>query len=119
MEISAIKELSRNWGSAKWKVIRLNNPGVDVVQQLFKDTYEVVELYSKEDLIPKEVSGLLLEMQEFCFWVADLEGTPIHYLYQEIITLVCVLNKYFLTRDASVDEIEYIINVRLIKGKAI
>lgn len=106
MDIQKIEELTRDWKSATWKVIEFENPGFDEVRKLFKETYEIIEKYSKEKLIPKELSGLLLEMHDFGWWVSDLDETPLHFLHQEIVYLISRLNKYFLTRDANTKEIE-------------
>ena len=109
MEIKSIEELTREWQSVTWKVIEFENPGFEEVRKLFKETYEIIEKYSKEELIPKELCGLLLEMHDFGWWVSDLDNTPLHFLYQEIVHLISRLNKYFLTRDANTKEIENII----------
>ena len=109
MEIKKIQKLSNDWHSATWKVIEFENPGFEKVRKLFKETYEIIEKYSTEKLIPKELSGLLLEMHDFGWWVSDLDDTPLHFLYQEIVHLINRLNKYFLTRDANTKEIENII----------
>lgn len=109
MDIQKIEELTRDWQSVTWKVIEFENPGFEEVRKLFKETYEIIENYSKEELIPKELCGLLLEMHDFGWWVSDLDDTPLHFLYQEIVHLINRLNKYFLTRDANTKEIENII----------
>ena len=109
MGIQKIEELTREWNSVTWKVIELKNLGLGEIRKLFKETYEIIEEYSTEKLIPKELSGLLLEMHDFGWWVSDLDDTPLHFLYQEIVHLINRLNKYFLTRDANTKEIENII----------
>ena len=81
---------------------------------MFKESYDVIEEFSKEKLVPKEISDLLIEMNDFGWWVSDLDETPLHYLYQEIVSLVFELKKYFLTRDANTEMIEKIINEKLI-----
>lgn len=79
--------------------------------RLLLDTYDVLDKLSIEKLVPKEICGLLLEMHEFGWWISDLDDTPIHYLYQEIVFLVNALNKYFLTHDADTEGIANIINI--------
>ena len=71
-------------------------------------------LRSKGKQIREETSALLLEMNEFGGWLGNLPDTPLEYLYQDIFSLICKLNKYFLTRDANIEEIENTINVKLI-----
>ena len=73
---------------------------------MFKESYDVIEEFSKEKLVPKEISDLLIEMNDFGWWVSDLDETPLHEFYQEIINLVTALKKYFLTRDCDVEAIK-------------
>ena len=116
MEPQKIEDLTCEWRAATWKVIEFVKIDLTEIGRLFKDTYNIIEIYSKEKLVPKEISGLLIEMYEFGSWVSDLDETPLHYLYQEIVSLVYKLNKYFLTSDANTKEIKQIINEKLSVG---
>lgn len=97
MEIQRIEKLINEWEKATDKVIEFENPGYEKVRALFKETFEVLDKYGKDKLVPKEISGLLLEMNKFGWWVSDLEETPFHYCYQVIVSLIFDLNEYFLT----------------------
>lgn len=108
--MKTIETLTRNWHSLTWKVIEFQKLDIPELQKLFDETYKIIECYSTESLVPKEISGLLLEMHDFSWWVSDLDETPMHTHYQEIVSLVSLLNKYFLTRDANTKEIERLIN---------
>ena len=110
MDIERINKLARDWDSITWKVIRFEKIDLKKLHRLFKETYEMTEKFSTEKVVPKELCGLLWEMHEFCWWVGDLDDTPIHYLYREIVEIVYGLEKYFLTRDADTDKIEMNIN---------
>ena len=105
-----IETLTRDWHSLTWKVIEFENLNIPELQKLFKETYKIIERYSTESLVPKEFSGLLLEMHDFSWWVCDLDETPMHTQYREIVSLVNLLNKYFLTRDANTKEIQRLID---------
>ncbi len=104
--MTRIEIISTGWHKVTWDVIEFKNPGFEKVRALFKDTYELIEEYSKEKLVPKELAGLLLEMHDFGWWVSDLDDTPLHCYYQEIVSVVNGLNKYFLTRDANIEGIK-------------
>ena len=110
MELNKIKELTYAWETLTWKVIDFQDIDRSKLQKLFQDTYELLDEYSLKELVPKEISGLLLEMHDFAWWVSDLDQTPLYSLYQEIVTIVNKLNKYFLTRDVNTDEMEKKIN---------
>ena len=106
MNLETIKKLTDNWIDASDTVIRLENPDISKIRTLFEETYTVLDKYSKEELVPKEISSLIIEMNGFSWWVSNLEDTPTHSFYQEITTLVYALNKFFLTRDYDVTTIE-------------
>ena len=110
MELKKINDLAENWRSSTQKVIELEKPDLNQLKELFQETYELIEEYSRNGVVPKGICEVLLEMHEFCWWVGDLDETPIHYLYREIVEIVYGLEKYFLTRDADTDKIEMIIN---------
>ena len=105
MELKKIEELTYRWRSATWKVIECENPGLEEVRRLFKETYDILDTYSKAKIVPKEICGLLLEMHGFGWWVYDLNSNPLHEQYQEILTSIITLNKYILTRNANAEEI--------------
>ena len=86
-------------------VIALDEIEFTEEQGLFRETYEILDVYSKDELVPKSISKLLLEMSDFAWWVYDLPQSPLHKHYQDILSLVMILNKHFLTRDANVEKI--------------
>jgi len=106
MEIKKIYDLSYEWHIITGKVIGFEKIDFKKLHKLFKESYDVIEEFSKEKLVPKEISDLLLEMNDFAWWVSDLDETPLHEFYQEIINLVTALKKYFLTRDCNVEAIK-------------
>lgn len=106
MEIQRIEKLINEWDKATDKVIEFENPGYEKVRALFKETFELLNKYGKDKLVPKEISSLLLEMNKFGWWVSDLEETPLHDLYQEIVSLIFDLNKCFLTCDCDFETIK-------------
>ena len=106
MELKKINDIAENWRSVTQEVIELRKPSLIELRRLFKETFELIEEYSRNGIVPKGVCEVLLEMHEFCWWVGDLDDTPIHYLYREIVEIVYGLERYFFTWDADVEEIE-------------
>ena len=109
MNIERIQEVTNDWRSANWKVIEFENPGFKEVRKLFLETYEIIEKYRDEKLVPKELSGLLLEMQEFSWWVSNLEETPLHRYHQEIVSMMYELKGMFLKKDADTQKVKNLI----------
>ena len=106
MEIKKIYDLSYEWHTVTGEVIEFEKIDFKRLHKLFKESYNVIEEFSKEKLVPKEISKLLFEMNDFGWWVSDLDETPLHEFYQEIINLVTALKKYFLTRDCDVEALK-------------
>ena len=106
MEIKKIEQLIYEWHTVTGEVIGFEKIDFKRIHKLFKESYDVIEEFSKEKLVPKEISDLLIEMNDFGWWVSDLDETPLHEFYQEIINLVTALKKYFLTRDCDVEAIK-------------
>ncbi len=106
MEIKKIEELCYEWHIVTGEVIGFEKIDFKRLHKLFKESYNVIEGLSKEKLVPKEISGLLIEMNDFGWWVSDLDETPLHEFYQEIINLITALKKYLLTRDCDVETIK-------------
>ena len=57
-------------------------------------------------MVPKGICEVLIELHEFGWWVGNLDDTPIHYLFEDIVTIMYGLEKYFLTRDANIEKIK-------------
>ena len=97
MDIQKIKELTNEWELATDEVIEFKNVEHTKVRNLFKETLDILDKYRGDKLVPKEISDLLLKLNNFGWWVSDLEETPLHYSYQVIVSLIFDLNEYFLT----------------------
>ena len=110
MELKKINDIAEKWRLVTEKVIQFEKPDLNKLKSLFQETYELIEEYSRNGIVPKGICEVLLEMREFCWWIGDLDDTPIHYLFEDVATVVCDLEKYFFTRDADTDKIEMIIN---------
>ena len=68
------------------------------IRELFKRSYEVLDFYHKDALVPKEVSELLLEMDGFLYFaslITDKEFDDNPYLYQAVHSLAEALKNGF------------------------
>ena len=106
METERIKKLADAWFDVTDSVIRFEKPSEETVGSLFKESYEILSQHRDDELVPKEISGLLIEMNNFGWWVSDLKETPWHNRYQEIVSLVFKLISYFLHGTEQADVIE-------------
>lgn len=120
MEIKKIEQLHDDWFNITDKVIRFEEVDRLQLQKLFSESFDVIEEFSKEALVPKQISKLLLDIQDFYWWVMTLEDTPLHAFYQDIGNLFWDLSTYFLTRDYDVRKIEKMIDeIPELKGEPI
>ena len=110
METKRIEELTNEWKSITDDVIEFKEVDLSKLQKLFSETYSVLGEFRNNSLVPKEISRLLLEMKEFSWWVSDLEETPLHRIYQTLVSLVADLTQFFLTNDYKTNAIESLIN---------
>ena len=99
MKIKNIEKLNYEWFVLTDEVIKFKKVDLIRLHKLFKDSYIVIDEYSKHDCVPKVFVDLFVEINNFSWWVSDLNETPLHEFYQEIISLVSVLQRYFMARD--------------------
>ena len=114
MELKRINDIARDWRSVTEEVIQFEKPDLSKLKGLFQETYNLIEEYSRTGMVPKGVCEVLIELHEFGWWVGNLDDTPIHYLFEDIVTIMYGLEKYFLTRDADIEKIKRVINEKLI-----
>ena len=105
MDIKKIEKLSCEWHEITDKVIEFQEIDLLRLQELFQNSYDVMEAFRKDQIIPKEISKLFLEMNDFAWWVYDLDKTPLHEFYQGILTLISALNEHFFVCDYDVKAI--------------
>ena len=110
MELKLIMDLVFQWKIITWDVIGLKNIGTTRLKCLFIKTYDLLDLYKDKNYTRKQFAALLLEMQEFSWWVSTLPDCSIHDHYQLVITLIQILIKHFLGDYTNRQQIESLIN---------
>lgn len=106
MDINKIKELTHKWYLAKDPVFKFENGDLSELRALYRETIDILEEYREEELIPKQICALLLEMQDFGWWASSVEETPLGKYYEEIITLTYELGAYLQNRNYDINKIE-------------
>ena len=110
MELKLITDIITQWKNITWDVIELQNINTHKLQLLCIETYELLDLYKDKNYTRKELAALLLEMQEFSWWVSTLPDSPIHGNYQLVITLIQTLIKHFLGDHTDRQQVESLID---------
>ena len=85
MELKLIMDLVAQWKNITWDVINLQNISIYKLQVLSIETYELLDLYKDKNYTRKQFAALLLEMQEFSWWVGTLPDSPVLDNYQYLI----------------------------------
>ena len=98
MKREMITKNTADWIQMTHQVLDLKRiPSIEI-QDLFRRTYEVLNHYHKEDMIPKELSEMLLEMDGFLYFAAlitDKEFDDNPYLYQAVHSIAEALKAGF------------------------
>ena len=98
MEWKSITEITREWEKVTDRVLDLEKFEFSHMQQLLKDTYEILYKYHQENLVPKAVCKLLLEVDAFLYFVSLMEGKEVgvdYYRYRYIDAIVQELKAGF------------------------
>lgn len=110
MELKLIMDLVTQWKNITWDVINLQNISILKLQVLSIETYELLDLYKDKNYTRKQFAALLLEMQEFSWWVGTLPDSPVHDNYQQVYTLIQTLIKHYLDEPIDRQQIETLID---------
>jgi hypothetical protein len=97
-----LKQIAYNWKSMTDTVLDLEKFSLSEMQILLSDTYKALRTYHKENVAPKEVSNILLEMYEFLYFTSLMEEKEVgvnFYQYQYISSIVAALRKGFFEAD--------------------
>jgi hypothetical protein len=98
MKKENIKKVTEEWIGMTHKVLDLKRIPTMEIRELFRKSYEVLNCYNKESLVPKELAEMLLEMDGFLYFAAfitDKEFDDYPYLYQAIHSVAEALKSGF------------------------
>ena len=73
MNTGFINAIVDEWCEMTNIVLDLKELSFSKIQNLLKETYEILTEYHKEKLIPKEISKLLLEVDSFLYFTSLME----------------------------------------------
>lgn len=101
-----IEQLINDWEQQTHNVLSLEEILVSDLQVLLKETYAVLLEYSKNELVPKTITKLFLEIEDFLSFAVMMEEHEkgIGYNdYQKIYAIVAALKKGFFSGDFNCD----------------
>ena len=106
MTIKTINSVIGKWEEMTHTVFELKNFSLEDMQTLLKETYLILTTYHKDSLIPKEISKLFLEIEDFLYFsslMEEKENGLGFYHWQELFHLVKALEKGFFEGKYSCD----------------
>ena len=87
MSNSEIASIVKEWKDMTKVVMSLDELPLPKKQQLLKDTYRILTDFLKSELVPKQISELFLEMEDFLYFsslMEEKEKSVGFYHWQEI-----------------------------------
>ena len=99
MEFKELYDLAAEWQEMTAAVMDLKEISLSEMQGLLKDTYQALTAFHKDDLIPKEISKILLGMEDFLYFASLMEEKEVgtgFYHWREIYVISTALKSGFL-----------------------
>ncbi len=90
--------IAEKWEKQVYAVLDLKKISNKTIQELLKDTYEVLTEFCKKDLVPKEIGKILLNMRDFSYFASIMEENECgagFYNWEEIHYIVKALEEGF------------------------
>ena len=95
MEIERISTIVYDWNATVNAFNEAKTVDLEELQKLFNETYVLLDEYSNDKMVPKEISKLLIAMNDLNWLVCHTPVSSIENVYLEIIYLINNLTKYF------------------------
>lgn len=98
MEQRELKDLVNEWQNITHTVLELKEVPYKKTQVLLSKTYEVLSAFCKDDLVPKSITELFLEIGDFLYFAFLMEEKEVggdYYQYKKINAVVKALKKGF------------------------
>ena len=99
MSNTYLSTIAEDWANQTHIVLDCKELSLKSMFKLIKDTYKAFTLYHKDELIPKEISKILLNMGEFTYFSALMEDNEMgkgYYHWEEFQYIVTALKEGFL-----------------------
>lgn len=106
MEHKELKQLANKWEQMTHMVLDLKEIHSLKLQALLKETYALLRVFHKNELVPKEISKVFLEIQDFLYFASLMEEKEVnsdYYCYRKVYTIVKALKVGFFCGDYGCD----------------
>jgi hypothetical protein len=110
MEQKVIQDIVARWDGIVWRVIELNHINIAQLQTLLLETYDLLDQHSHKSFARKEFISLLVDLNDFSWWLCTLPDTPLHGKYPQVVTIIRKITEHFLGKYIDRQQIEVLID---------
>lgn len=106
MKYTELEQLTSTWEAMTSAVLKLEKLSLPEMQVLLSETYQALRKFYQDKLVPKEISRILLGMEDFLYFAALMEEKEVgidFYNYQCMSSIVAALKKGFFNADYGCD----------------
>ncbi|MBE6789262.1 MAG: hypothetical protein E7539_06335 [Ruminococcaceae bacterium] len=106
MKHTKLKRLADKWEQMTHTVLALKEIHIPKLQGLLKETYSALVAFHNDELVPKEISKVFLEMEDFLYFAFLMEEKEVntdYYCYRKVHAVVKALEKSFFCGDYGCD----------------
>ena len=106
MKYTELEQLTSTWEAMTSAVLKLEKLSRPEMQVLLSETYQALRKFYQDKLVPKEISKVLLGIDDFLYFASLMEEKDVgidFYNYQYISSIVAALKKGFFEADYGCD----------------
>lgn len=104
--------IAKAWDVQTHIVLDCKELSLKAMFELIKDTYHALTVYHKDELIPKEISKILLNMGDFAYFTALMEDNEMgkgYYHWEEFQYIVTALKEGFLKSKFEAESPQFVV----------
>ena len=97
-----LERIAKQWDEMTHRVLDLQKFSFAEMRNLLRDTYVVLTAFHKDQFVPKQISRILLNMDEFLYFTSLMEGNEVavdFYRYQALSSVIAALKAGFFAAE--------------------
>lgn len=97
-----LSRIAKQWDGMTHTVLDLQKFSFAKMRNLLLDTYAVLTAFYKDQFVPKQISRILLNMDEFLYFTSLMEGNEVavdFYRYQALSSVVSAMKTGFFAAE--------------------
>lgn len=102
MEYEELGLIAEHWDYMTMRALNLQEISLVEMHALLRDTYMALTQFHKELLVPKEITKILLNIEEYLYFASLMEEKEVsegHYCYRQLNLIVNAFKKGFFAEE--------------------